>query len=223
MRGLPSGKGAWYMSDKQPDDHWDRVYREKAPDQTSWYQEEPGLSLAMIARAGLEPDAAIIDIGCGRSLLVDCLVETGFRQLSVLDISSAALEQARQRLPADAPVRWIASDIANYYPEQKFSLWHDRALFHFLTGPGDRDAYKMALRRALLPAAQVVIGTFALDGPSRCSGLEVVRYDADSLARELGPDFELIEPQGEVHLTPWGSEQQFCFCRFRYRGGVGAK
>ena len=211
------------MSDNQRAEHWDRVYREKAPDQTSWYQEEPRLSLAMIARAGLEPAAAIIDIGGGRSLLADCLVATGFRQLSVLDISSSALEQARQRLPADAPVRWIVSDIASYHPEQKFSLWHDRALFHFLTRPGDRDAYKMALRAALLPDAQLVIGTFALDGPMRCSGLEVVRYDADSLARELGSEFELIEQQDEVHLTPWGSEQHFCFCRFRYQGGVDAK
>jgi hypothetical protein len=211
------------MSDKQREDHWDRVYREKAPDQTSWYQVEPSLSLAMIARAGLQPDAAIIDIGAGRSSLVDRLVEAGFRQLSVLDISSTALEEVRRRLPTDPPVRWIVSDIANYCPDQSFSLWHDRALFHFLTEHSDREAYKMALRAALLPAAQLLIGTFALDGPLRCSGLEVVRYDADSLTRELGPEFELIEEQDEVHLTPWGSEQRFCFCRFRYLGGVDTK
>jgi len=211
------------MSDKQRAEHWNRVFREKNPDQTSWYQEEPSISLALIARAGLAPGAAIIDIGGGRSRLVDRLVEAGFRQLSVLDISSTALEEARQRLPSDAPVRWIVSDITKYRPEQKFSLWHDRALFHFLTEPGDRNAYKMALRQALLPGAQLVIGTFSLEGPQSCSGLDVVRYDAASLGSELGPEFELLERQDQVHLTPWGAEQHFCFCRFSYRGEGGVK
>lgn len=209
------------MGDSQRKQHWDSVYREKDPDQTSWYQEAPSLSLAMIKRAGLEPGAEIIDVGAGRSMLVDHLLGCGFSNLTVLDISGAALDEVRQRLPADAPVQLVASDIASYQPGKKFSLWHDRALFHFLTEPADREAYKTALRQGLLPGAQVVIGTFALAGPLRCSGLEVVRYDADSLARELGQAFKLLEQQDEVHVTPWGSEQHFIYCRFLYRGEAG--
>lgn len=207
------------MGDQQGIGHWDRVYREKTPEQTSWYQQEPSLSLAMIARADLGPEAAIIDVGAGRSVLVDRLLDAGFRNLSVLDISSAALAEVSRRLPSDAPVQLVLSDIAGFHPRQKFCLWHDRALFHFLTDPADRAAYKRALREGLLPGGQAVIGTFAPAGPTRCSGLEVVRYDAGSLGRELGPAFELLEQQGEVHLTPWGAEQHFTFCRFRYRGG----
>jgi hypothetical protein len=207
------------MQGKQRREHWDQVYREKSPTRTSWFQPEPSLSLALIQGAGIGLNAAIIDVGGGESVLVDCLLDRGFNQLTVLDISAVALDRVRQRLPADSPVQWIVADITDFEPSTRFSLWHDRAVFHFLTDSEDRAAYKAALEQGLAPGAQLVIGTFALDGPERCSGLEVVRYDADSLGRELGPGFELLDQEDEVHTTPWGTQQKFCFFRYRYHAG----
>lgn len=206
------------MDENHRQAHWDGVYREKTSLETSWYEADPELSLAMISRAGLAPGDPIIDVGSGRSLLVDRLHDAGFSRLSVLDVSRLALDAVRQRLPGDARVNFIVSDITEFQPEQTYRLWHDRAVFHFLTNPRDRARYKQALEQGLLRGGQLVMGTFAADGPMRCSGLEVMRYDARSLALELGPGFELLEHQDQVHVTPWGSEQRFCFCRFLYLG-----
>jgi SAM-dependent methyltransferase len=205
------------MSITRRQEHWDGVYREKTPDQTSWYQADPAPSLALIGRARPDPDMALIDAGGGASLLADFLLERGFTRVTVLDISAGALQRARDRIGPDPRVRWIISDITQFNPDLRYGLWHDRALFHFLTDPGDRAAYLAALRGALVPGGQLVLGAFAMNGPQRCSGLEVVRYDSSRLGRELGQEFELLEEMAHVHTTPWGAEQQFTFFRYRYR------
>jgi trans-aconitate methyltransferase len=165
-------------------------------------------------KAGKE--AAIIDIGGGASHLVDALLKDGYRSLAVLDLSASALEAARKRIgPAAAQVGWIVADVTRWKPARPFDVWHDRAAFHFLTEPDDRAAYLDCLRSGLRVGGQAIIATFALDGPEKCSGLPVHRYDSASLAETLGPSFELIETRAEAHKTPWNSFQSFQFSRFR--------
>lgn len=198
--------------------HWNRVYTTKATDAVSWYQARPRVSLELIAAAPLPVSAPIIDIGGGASKLVDCLLDAGHTALTMLDISGAALDAARKRLGARAgSVRWIEADVREFAPPLRYDLWHDRAVFHFLTDPADRAAYMAALRRSLNPHAHVVIATFALDGPPRCSGLDVARYDAASLRAEFGTDFEMLESRRETHVTPAGSEQRFTWVHLRLR------
>lgn len=202
------------MIDRQS--HWQQVYTTKHENEVSWFQERPDISLAMIRAAGASPKAAIIDIGGGASRLVDALLNDGFRTLTVLDLSTAALETAKQRLgPASTNVDWIVSDVTTWQPQRQYDIWHDRAAFHFLTEPADRTAYIERLRQALVPAGQAIIGTFALDGPEKCSGLPVQRYDAQGLADTLGSGFRLIETRVETHHTPWQSTQAFQFSRFQ--------
>lgn len=199
--------------------HWEAVYSDKQVHETSWHQPVPGPSLGMIAAAAGGGKPGLIDVGGGASLLVDCLLDQGFRDLTVLDISALALEQARQRLGARASlVEWIEADVTAYTPARTFAIWHDRAAFHFLTAAQDRRRYVEVLRAALAPGGQAIIAAFALDGPERCSGLEIVRYDARGLGAELGPEFGLEEARSEVHLTPSGREQRFGFYRFRRSG-----
>jgi SAM-dependent methyltransferase len=199
--------------------HWEEVYRSKPAVETSWYQAEPGTSLAMIRGAGAGPDQGLIDVGGGASLLVDHLLQLGFRDLTVLDLSAEALEQARRRLGASAQgIQWIVADITEYEPDRDFEVWHDRAAFHFLTDPSDRQRYVAVLRSALRPGGQAIIAAFAPDGPERCSGLEIVRYDADAIGAILGDAFHLLEERRETHRTPVGREQRFAFFRFRYSG-----
>jgi trans-aconitate methyltransferase len=199
-------------------DYWNRVYTTRAVDAVSWYQAQPKISLELIAAADLPVDAPIIDIGGGASVLVDCLLAPGRSALSVLDVSAAALANSRARLGANATkVQWIEADVREFEPPQRYALWHDRAVFHFLTDPADRERYMAAMRRSLKPRAHVVVATFALDGPARCSGLDVARYDAATLHAQFGDDFELLDSRRETHITPAGAEQRFTWIHLRLR------
>ena len=199
--------------------HWERVYTTKGETEVSWFQESPAISLDLIHAANPGPDAAIIDIGGGASRLVDELLREGYRSIAVLDLSAHALDAAKTRIgPADDSVDWIVADVTTWQPARSYDVWHDRAAFHFLTEPSDRTAYVDRLRTAVRESGHVIIGTFALDGPEKCSGLPVRRYDGNNLAAELGPDFELLETRHDVHRTPWDSTQAFQFSRFRKRG-----
>jgi 2-polyprenyl-3-methyl-5-hydroxy-6-metoxy-1,4-benzoquinol methylase len=196
--------------------HWENVYATKGEDEVSWFQENPAPSLELIATARLTPEAAIIDIGGGASRLVDGLLARGFQNVTVLDLSQSALGVAKARLGHAADrVRWVATDVTTWEPPHTYDLWHDRAAFHFLTEHASRSAYVDRLKKALKPAGHVVIGTFAPDGPERCSGLPITRHDAVSLAATLGAEFELIDSRRHEHVTPWGSPQQFQFSIFR--------
>ncbi|HVY58062.1 MAG TPA: class I SAM-dependent methyltransferase [Xanthobacteraceae bacterium] len=195
--------------------HWQNVYTTKDEKEVSWFQESPTTSLDLIAAAGDET-RSVIDIGGGASRLVDALLARGYRHVAVLDVSEAALMVARQRLgPAADAVRWIAADVTSWEPAEQYDIWHDRAAFHFLTAASDRDAYVTRLKQALRPGGQAIIGSFSLTGPERCSGLPVVRYDAQSLGVVLGPAFRLIETREEAHRTPWDATQHFQFSRFQ--------
>jgi len=198
--------------------HWEGVYATKAENEVSWFQEAPAISIEMIKQTMATRDSAIIDIGGGASRLVDALLNDGYRDVTVLDLSAAALELAKRRIgPASAQVEWIVADVTTWKPARQYGVWHDRAAFHFLNDLDDRQAYLTCLRSATAPGAQVIIGTFALDGPEKCSGLPVQRYDSSSLADELGSSFELAETRSENHKTPWNSSQAFQFSRFRRR------
>ncbi len=195
--------------------HWETIYAAKPSTQHSWYQPTPSVSLALIQSAALDPGAKIIDIGGGASTLPDHLLTQGYRNLTVLDLASAALDQSRQRLGlAASTIDWIAADILAWQPPTRYALWHDRAVFHFLTDPAARAAYLATLTRALLPGASVILATFALDGPEKCSGLPVRRYSPQTLADELGSAFTLLESTTEDHHTPSGGLQRFVYCRF---------
>ncbi len=198
-------------------EHWEKVYREKPPHTVSWYQDVPVLSLSLIDKAALPPDAPVIDVGGGASTLVDNLCERGYANVSVLDVSSAALAHCRQRLAQKGyRAHWFEADVTRFSAPRRFALWHDRAVFHFLTGKAEREHYVEVLRHSLQPGAQVVMLTFAIGGPARCSGLDIVQYDADKLGAELGVGFELLEWGREAHLTPAGNTQDFAWFRFTY-------
>lgn len=204
------------MSGPDRRNHWDSVYRTKREDEVSWFQASPTLSLDLIHAAGLDRHASIIDVGGGASRLVDALIEEGFADLSVLDISEQATERTKARLGARATdVKWIVADVTKWEPRCAYDVWHDRAAFHFLTAPEERAAYAQRVLRAVRPGGHVIIGTFALDGPERCSGLPVVRHDAESIGIVLGPLFEPIETRRDDHQTPMGGSQKFQFSRFQ--------
>ena len=197
--------------------HWERVYTTKAPDSVSWFQEHAEQSLRLIHATGLGKDAAVIDVGGGASRLVDDLVAEGYTDLTVLDLSSAALAVARQRLGKHAgAVHWMEGDITRAeFPVHRFDIWHDRAVFHFLTEPADRRAYAERVMRSVRPGGHVIIATFAEDGPEKCSGLPVMRYQPEALHAEFGDAFLLVGHEKEAHHTPVGAVQQFvyCYCR----------
>jgi SAM-dependent methyltransferase len=188
--------------------HWDGLYERTEADRLGWYQPDPAVSLKLIRTLDIAPDAGIIDIGGGASTLVAQLVGTGFSDLTVLDISPAALEVSRQRVGEVAPVTWLVEDLLTWEPQRTYDLWHDRAVFHFLSGP-EVGAYVRLLDRALAPGGALIIGTFALDAPERCSGLPVTRYSAADLHRTLGKEVEVVEERREVHTTPGGVVQPF--------------
>ncbi|MEQ2008932.1 MAG: class I SAM-dependent methyltransferase [Limisphaerales bacterium] len=197
-------------------EHWEGVYESKAPDDVSWFQPRPETSLRLLAAAGLGKQEGVIDVGGGASVLVDCLLDAGFTQLAVLDLSGVALALTRRRLGARAAaVHWFEADVTEFRPPERFALWHDRAVFHFLTTPTDRTRYVASLKASLVPGGHVIIATFALDGPAKCSGLEVARYDAAGVGAELGAEFRICEQVDETHLTPWQTEQRFSYFRFQ--------
>jgi ubiquinone/menaquinone biosynthesis C-methylase UbiE len=196
--------------------HWQNVYATRRETEVSWFQATPSVSLDLIRSLGALPRLAIIDVGGGASRLVDALLEEGCTELTVLDVSEAALSAARARLgDRAAGVQWVTADVTRWEPQRQYDLWHDRAAFHFLTEAGDRAAYLERLSRALPPGAHAIIATFANDGPERCSGLPVVRYDAQALARTLGSRFALVATRREDHLTPMGTTQRFQYSVFR--------
>ncbi|MEZ4336073.1 MAG: class I SAM-dependent methyltransferase [Sandaracinaceae bacterium] len=194
--------------------HWEGVYDERAPEAVSWFQDTPDSSLALIEHTGLGPDAAILDVGGGASRLVDHLLDRGYRDVTVLDVAERALARAKARLGARADeVAWVRADITSARLDRTFDIWHDRAVFHFLTEASDRAAYRARLHDALRPGGHVIVATFALGGPKRCSGLPVVRYSPEVLAETLGPGLSLREAWDELHTTPAGVEQRFVFTR----------
>lgn len=196
--------------------HWDTVYTSKAATDVSWYEAHPAKSLELIRAAGAAPGDAIIDIGGGASFLVEALMAAGYCDLTVLDVSAAVLQQLRERLGARAAaVKLLQQDITLFVPARRYALWHDRAVFHFLIEPQQRQRYVEVVRQALLPLGQVIISGFGPDGPEKCSGLQVARYDAASLAAQLGAGFALLDSSLSMHRTPGGSEQQFVHCRFQ--------
>lgn len=202
-----------------PEDHWSQVHEDKAPTAVSWFQATPAPSLRALSRFGASPSSSLIDVGGGASNLADELVRQGWQDITVLDIASPALEAAKARLgPLAERVHWEVADITDWQPTRNYDVWHDRAVFHFLTEPEDRAAYRRALSHGVVAGGLVVIATFALDGPEKCSGLPVERYDAASLADEMGDMLQLIEAWREEHATPWGAKQSFNWCAFRRAG-----
>ncbi|MFM0377833.1 class I SAM-dependent methyltransferase [Paraburkholderia strydomiana] len=198
-------------------EHWEEVYRSKAPDAVSWYRAHLETSLQLISESAPDRSAAIIDVGGGESTLVDDLLQHGYRNLTVLDMSAVALDATKRRLGAKAEqIIWVASDMLMVdLPAHHYDVWHDRAVFHFLSEASERAAYIRLLTKALKPRGHVVIGTFGPAGPNRCSGLDVRRYDAQQLSSEFGAGFELVTSTIEDHHTPAGSAQQFLYCCFR--------
>jgi ubiquinone/menaquinone biosynthesis C-methylase UbiE len=201
----------------KPEEHWNHVYETKTSDSVSWFQEHAEQSLRLIRATGMPTSASIIDVGGGASTLADDLLMNGYRTLSVLDLSAKALAAAQQRLgPRASEVHWIEADITRVaLPAHAYDIWHDRAVFHFLTAPEQRRAYVDTVLRAVKPGGHVIVATFAEDGPTQCSGLPVMRYSADGLHSEFGAPFTLLQHEREEHLTPSGSVQRFvyCYCR----------
>jgi len=196
--------------------YWENVYTTKGENEVSWFQQDPAPSFELITQAGATHASAIIDIGGGASRLVDHLVEDGFEDVTVLDLSGAALEAARKRLESRANrVHWVVADATAWEPAKAYDIWHDRAAFHFLTEEKDRAAYIARLTRGVKAGGHAIIATFALDGPEKCSGLPVARYDSASLGQALGSKFHLVHARRHEHATPWGSQQMFQFSVFR--------
>ena len=198
-------------------EHWENVYQTKGPDQVSWFQAEARLSRQLIESLAPRKSSAIIDIGAGASTLVDGLLDAGYTALTVLDLSPAALAIARTRVGAHAHrVEWLAADVLEAaLPRQGFDVWHDRAVFHFLTADADRRRYVEQVQRAVRPGGLVIVATFAEDGPLKCSGLEVARYSPAQLHAEFGAHFALLESHRELHTTPSGATQAFTYCACR--------
>jgi 2-polyprenyl-3-methyl-5-hydroxy-6-metoxy-1,4-benzoquinol methylase len=197
--------------------HWEAVYGGKSPDQVSWFRPHLETSIGLIERAAQgNQSASIIDVGGGASTLVDDLIDRGYRNLTVLDISQAALDLARHRLgkPGEC-VQWLRADVTqSILPARSFDVWHDRAVFHFLTMRDERLAYVQNVAAAVKPGGHVIVSTFGPEGPTKCSGLDAARYDADSLHGEFGTRFRLVESLQELHETPFGTTQQFLYCHF---------
>jgi 2-polyprenyl-3-methyl-5-hydroxy-6-metoxy-1,4-benzoquinol methylase len=197
--------------------HWEKIYREKAPDAVSWYRPHLETSLALIEKAAPERRVSIIDVGGGESTLVDDLLTHGYQNITVLDVSQTAIDLTKKRLgPASEGVQWVTADIVNgELAPNAYDVWHDRAVFHFLTAMDQRVAYVRQVARAVKPGGHVLVSTFGPEGPTKCSGLEVVRYDAESLHAEFGVRFRLLDSIKELHNTPFGTTQQFLYCLCR--------
>ena len=201
------------MSDSKK--HWEQIYSAKAPLEVSWYQKNTTLSIQFIRNTHIALDAPIIDVGGGASVLVDNLSDQGYSNISVLDISSTAIKHAQERLGRKASkIEWFIQDITQFAPPHNFSLWHDRAVFHFLTEKSERDDYVKAVKRTLDLDGHLIIAAFAIGGPAKCSGLSIVQYDAKRLLAELGDEFNLVEEMDELHMTPANKQQKFSYFRF---------
>jgi SAM-dependent methyltransferase len=209
--------------------HWERVFEERGPAGVSWYEQAPRMSLEMIDLAGVEPYEAVLDVGGGTSLLAGALLARGFAEVTVLDLSEVALGASRAQLgPAAARVEWIRADVLDWTPDRTYGLWHDRAAFHFLVEVESAERYLATVLSAVRPGGHAVIGTFAEDGPTTCSGLPVARYDAEALADAFGPEFTLVGTRRDEHRTPGGAIQAFTWVALRRRGrerqeGAGPK
>ena len=200
-----------------PKTHWEKIYSTKAPTQVSWYSPHLETSLALIHRAAGANSASFIDVGGGESTLVDDLLARGYQNITILDISQTAIYVTKKRLKEHAEqVQWLAGDVTKIaLPRGAYDVWHDRAVFHFLTGTDERLAYVRQVAHAVRPGGYVIVSTFGPEGPTKCSGLDVVRYDADSLHEQFGARFQLVDSAKELHQTPFGTMQQFlyCYCR----------
>lgn len=220
--GTPGTSGAWknpnfpqqIMDLMSSQAHWESVYGAKAPDEVSWFRPHLETSLAFIERAAPDRNPRIIDVGGGESTLVDDLLSRGYRNLTVLDISQIAIDVTKARLGELAKrVEWLALDVTRTnLPKDAYHVWHDRAVFHFLTSAADREAYVRSVSSSVKRGGHVIVGTFGPEGPSKCSGLEVQRYNAGSLHAEFGSRFRLIDSVKELHQTPFGTQQQFLYC-----------
>jgi ubiquinone/menaquinone biosynthesis C-methylase UbiE len=197
--------------------HWEHIYETKNVTDVSWFQPHAVLSVRLIKATGLDPTARIIDVGGGASTLVDDLLSNGYSEITVLDISGAALQRSKDRLGQRAEsVTWVEADITRAnLPEDYYDLWHDRAVFHFLTDEMDRAAYVRTVQRSVKTGGHIIVASFGLGGPEKCSGLNVVRYSPESMHHEFGDDFELVNSTTETHHTPFGTDQEFvyCYCR----------
>lgn len=203
-------------------DHWTRVYEQKAASEVSWYQAEPTSSLRALDRFGAQPTSSLIDVGGGSSTLVDALLRRGWSDVTVLDIAAPALGAVKARLGRDATrVHWQVADVTRWQPDRRFDVWHDRAVFHFLTETDQRREYRRVLSSGVAAGGLLIMATFSLDGPEKCSGLPVRRYDPATLAKEVGDAFHLLEGWREEHITPSGGSQWFNWCAFR-RSGHGS-
>jgi len=197
-------------------EHWEAVYRDRDPESLTWYQEETTLSLSLIAASNVESDAAVVDVGGGSSRLVDHLLERGYANVTVLDVSPTALGYARNRLAdRDAGVTFVEADVLEYRFDSRIGFWHDRAVFHFLTATADQTRYMERLNMSIAADGHVVIATFGVDGPERCSGLPVQRYSPETLKQALGTSFEPVSFHDEAHITPTGATQAFLYGHFR--------
>jgi len=197
--------------------HWERIYAEKASDAVSWYRPHLETSLALIEQISPDRSASIIDVGGGESTLVDDLLARGYENITILDISQTAIDANRKRLGIESErVKWLTADICKIELDPSaYDVWHDRAVFHFLTAARDRTAYVGQVARAVKRGGHVIVSTFGPEGPMKCSGLDVVRYDAQSLHKEFGINFRLVESSKELHQTPFGTVQQFLYCHCR--------
>lgn len=194
-------------------EHWNDVYAKRTPTEVSWFQPEARLSLELVEACGVATRASIIDVGAGASTFADGLVAKGYSDITLLDIAEQAFAATRARMP-DAPLQYLVADVTAWRPERTYDVWHDRAVFHFLTESAQRLAYRNALVSAVQPGGHVILGTFAMDGPERCSNLPVQRYSASTLAQEFSGALRAVEERSERHATPSGTQQSFVFVRF---------
>ena len=205
-------------SKRDPKEHWENVYQKESPEELSWYQDNPEISLKLIAATGVGFDDNIIDIGGGTSKLGGLLVVQGHKKVTVLDIASRSIEEARLTLGEQSNrIKWIVADVTNYNFAEEYDLWHDRAVFHFLTDSHDRKKYVDAVQQSLKVGGHLIIATFGLKGPRKCSGLHVVRYSPETLHNEFGNNFDLVETFVEFHSTPSKVKQEFTYCHFTKR------
>ncbi|MGI0106891.1 class I SAM-dependent methyltransferase [Salinimicrobium sp. WS361] len=196
--------------------HWDKVYSEKAPTEVSWYEPMPQISLELIRSCGISKDAAIIDIGGGDSFLAEFLVSLGYTDVTVVDISSKAIERAKERMCEKADeVKWIIADASKFEPEKIYDLWHDRAAFHFLNDDDQKNDYLERVQKAVKPGGYVIMGTFSDKGPEKCSGLAVQRYSVNDICQFFEKEFSMLNGKNVDHQTPSGGTQNFTFCSFQ--------